>query len=170
MTERQPYELIQSYPGFELRHYPSGIQIETLVGGDFLSAGNRGFGPLVNFISGFNQRRQRIAMTAPVIQQTLTGNKHSVRFVLPKDMDLSNTPKAADPRVKIIEVPEHFAAARVFSGSWNEQRFMQQGEALVSALLTERLEPIGSVYFSRFDPPWKPGFLKRNEVLIQVKR
>jgi hypothetical protein len=31
------------------------------------------------------------------------------------------------------------------------------------------LEPIGSVYWARFDPPYKPAFLRRNEALIRIK-
>ncbi|MSZ19907.1 MAG: heme-binding protein, partial [Actinobacteria bacterium] len=70
--------------------------------------------------------------------------------------------------VKVIEVPAHNAAARRFSGSWNEERFESEGKALLEAVAAEGLASKGSLYFSRFDPPWKPGFLKRNEVLIQV--
>lgn len=169
MTERQPYEVIKKFAEFEVRRYPAGMQIETQVRGDFLSAGNRGFGPLVSFISGYNKRRQKIAMTAPVIQQQVGDSLHSVRFVLPKDMNRSSTPDAIDQGVKVLEVPAHLAAARSFSGSWSRERFNKEGEILVSSLLTAGLEPIGSLYFSRFDPPWKPGFLKRNEVLIQIR-
>jgi hypothetical protein len=170
MTEKQPYQVIESFGDFEIRRYPKGIQIETEVRGDFLRAGNLGFGPLVRFISGNNQKRQSINMTAPVIQETKAKDTHLVRFVLPEGMKASNTPKALDPSVRVIEVPEHFAAAKRFSGSWSQERFEAEGKALISALLTQGITSEGSLYFARFDPPWKPGFLKRNEVLIKIKR
>ena len=170
MTQQQPYEVLEKHADFELRHYPAGIQIETSVRGDFLGAGNMGFGPLVRFISGYNRANKSIAMTAPVIQEPVGSSIHKVRFVMPEGMTIKAVPESLDPSVKVVEVPEHLAAARKFSGSWSEERFEKESKALVNALLTVGIETVGSVYVSRFDPPWKPGFLKRNEVLIKVKR
>lgn len=169
MTQQQPYKVLAQHKGFELREYPAGIQIETTVGGDFIRAGNMGFGPLVQFISGNNKARQSIAMTAPVIQESAGASKHMVRFVLPEEMKPGDVPASLDSRVKVIEVPRHLAAAKRFSGSWNQERFDLEGQKLINETLSAGLETVGSLYFARFDPPWKPGFLKRNEVLIRVK-
>lgn len=169
MTERAPFELIKDYGDFELRKYPTLMQIETQVTGDFLSAGNRGFQPLVRFIGGFNQKRQSIAMTAPVIQEPLAKDNHLVRFVLPAKMDKSMAPGAMDSSVKVIEVKEHLSAVRKFSGSWNQERFQKEGEKLLSSVAEAGLVSEGNLYWSRFDPPWKPGFLKQNEVAIRIK-
>lgn len=169
MTEIQPYEVLAKYPNFELRRYPAGVQIETVAKGDFVRAGNLGFGPLVRFISGNNKANRSIAMTAPVIQESAGPSTHMVRFVLPKGLKVTEVPASLDPSVKIIEVPEHIAAVKRFSGSWDQEKFEEEGRKLVSEVLTSGLEPMGSLYFARFDPPWKPGFLKRNEVLIRVK-
>lgn len=169
MTQQQPYTVLAQHKGFELRKYPAGIQIETTVGGDFINAGNLGFRPLVQYISGNNSARQSIAMTAPVIQESASASKHMVRFVLPEDMKPSDVPGANSSNVKVIQVPEHLAAAKRFSGSWNQEKFDLEGKKLISELFSSGLETVGSLYFARFDPPWKPGFLKRNEVLIRVK-
>jgi hypothetical protein len=169
MTQQQPYKVLAQHKGFELREYPAGIQIETTVGGDFVSAGSRGFRPLVQFISGNNKAGQSIAMTAPVIQESASAARHMVRFVMPKEMKPGDVPAAVDSSVKVIEVPKHLAAAKRFSGSWSQEKFDLEGMKLVSELLSSGLETVGSLYFARFDPPWKPGFLKRNEVLIRVK-
>lgn len=170
MTEKQPYQVLQSYPGFELRRYPAGFQIETEVEGDFVRAGNLGFSPLVRFISGANTKGASIAMTAPVIQESIGESLHRVRFVLPSSMKPGQIPQAVDSRVRVIEVAEHLACAKRFSGPWSSQRFEEKGEQLISEMLTEGLEPEGSLYSARFDPPWKPGFLKRNEVLMRVRK
>ena len=169
MTQQQPYTVLAQHKGFELRKYPAGIQIETTVGGDFVNAGSLGFRPLVQFISGNNKAGKSIAMTAPVIQESATASKHMVRFVLPEEMKSSDVPASVDPRVKVIEVPAHLAAAKRFSGSWSPAKFDVEGQKLIGELLSSGLETVGSLYFARFDPPWKPGFLKRNEVLIRVK-
>jgi hypothetical protein len=170
MTEQQPYEVLKRYPGFELRRYPAGFQIETEVEGEFVRAGNLGFGPLVRFISGANSKAASISMTAPVIQEGVGENRHLVRFVLPSGIKPEQIPQPVDGRVQVIAVAEHLACAKRFSGSWSSQRFEEKGEQLISEMLTEGLEPEGSLYSARFDPPWKPGFLKRNEVLVRVRK
>jgi hypothetical protein len=169
MTEKQPYSVLKRYGEMELREYPAGMQIETEVSGDFINAGNRAFGPLVRFISGNNKAGKAIAMTAPVIQESLATGKHKVRFVMPKEMSKSSTPAPADSKVVAIEVPSHLAAARKFGGSWNKEKFEKEGFKLLEEVSKAGLVPEGNLYWSRFDPPWKPGFLKHNEVLIRVK-
>ena len=170
MTEKQPYKVLKSYPELELRDYPAGMQIETEVTGDFINAGSMGFRPLVNFISGNNKARQAIAMTAPVIQESVTNSRHKVRFVMPEEMDESSTPSPADSSVSVVSVPAHLAAARKFGGSWSKDKFEKEGTKLLEAVAKAGLVPEGNLYWSRFDPPWKPGFLKHNEVLIRVKK
>jgi hypothetical protein len=170
MTEKQPYSVLKRYAEMELRDYPAGMQIETEVKGDFINAGSMGFRPLVNFISGNNKARQAIAMTAPVIQESVTSSRHKVRFVMPEAMDRSSTPTPTDSNVKAIEVPAHLAAARKFGGSWNKEKFEREGAKLLEEVSKAGLVSEGNLYWSRFDPPWKPGFLKHNEVLIRVKK
>jgi hypothetical protein len=170
MTDNQPYSVLKRYTEMELREYPAGMQIETEVSGDFLNAGSIGFRPLVNFISGNNKARQAIAMTAPVIQESVTSGRHKIRFVMPKEMDQSSTPAPEDSRVVAIEVPAHLAAARKFGGSWNKEKFENEGTKLLEAVTNAGLVPQGNLYWSRFDPPWKPGFLRHNEVLVRVKK
>jgi len=72
--------------------------------------------------------------------------------------------------VTMKSVPEQLTAVRKFGGGWNESRFKAEGELLLNAVVREGFEPVGNLYWARFDPPWKPGFLKRNEVLINVKK
>jgi hypothetical protein len=131
MTQNQPYRLLKRHGEFELRDYPAGMQIETEVSGDFINAGSIGFRPLVNFISGNNRARQAIAMTAPVIQESVTTSRHKVRFVMPEEMDESNTPSPSDSKVSVVRVPAHLAAARKFGGSWNKEKFEREGTKLL---------------------------------------
>jgi hypothetical protein len=43
------------------------------------------------------------------------------------------------------------------------------GHALGRAVATAGLQPIGPIRYVRFDPPWKPWFLRRNEVVLPVR-
>lgn len=169
MTEEQPYTLVREYDGFEVRHYPDYVLVQVNVTGDFMRAGNVAFGPLVSYISGNNVKSQKIAMTAPVIQETRDDQSHTVSFVLPEGMDISQVPLPRNSRVTTKHVPAHFAAAMKFGGGWNADRFQNNGETLFKKAHLAGLVTEGNVYFARFDPPWKPWFLKRNEVLIAVQ-
>ena len=133
-----------------------------------MSAGNIAFSPLVRYISGNNTSGERMAMTAPVIQETAQNNRHTVSFVLPAGMDPASVPVPRDARVRTTPVGTHLAAVRKFGGGWNEKRFNENGEALVAAVRGAGLQTEGDVYYARFDPPWKPGFLKKNEALIRL--
>lgn len=168
MTEQQPYRVVEKFPEFELRDYPDYTLIEFEVTGDFMSAGNTAFYPLVNYISGRNVTGQKIAMTAPVLQTTREDVHHTVSFVLPAHMKPEDVPVPKDARVRVNHVAGHHAAVRSFGGSWKEARFMENAARLRAAVAAAGLTSEGDAYFARFDPPWKPGFLKKNEVLLRV--
>lgn len=170
MTQQQQYRVIKRLDDLEIREYEACVLMQVSISGDFMSAGSIAFRPLVNYISGSNQSRQKIAMTAPVIQESASAREHLVSFVLPAGMNPDEVPVPSDARVKMVAQPVHFAAARKFGGGWNEHRFQTEGEQLLNAVKAAGLAPIGAIYWARFDPPWKPGFLKRNEAIIKIER
>lgn len=186
MTEQQPYEVVQQHDGFELRRYPAHLVAEVEVEGSFTDAGNRAFGVLVGFIGGRNTASSKVAMTAPVLQEaastkiamtapvvqepgTDTG-RHVVGFVMPAAYSPETLPTPADPRIRIRTVPEHLAAARRFSGRWSEQRHDEEAATLLGAVTGAGFTATGPVRFARFDPPWTPWFLRRNEVVVPVTK
>lgn len=168
MTEQQPYTVLAQKGEIEIRHYPDYVLAQYEVTGDFMSAGNRAFGPLVSYISGENAGRNSIAMTAPVLQETTAQNTHVISFVMPSSMSRESLPAPIRSGVTMKQVSGHDVAAMTFGGGWNAERFAQKAKELTSAVHSMGLEPQGSVYFARYDPPWKPWFLKRNEVLIAL--
>ena len=170
MTEQQPFELVKRFDGFELRNYPEHVLVEVITRGPFVQAGNIAFQPLVSYISGRNLERKKFAMTAPVLQSpNATDDEHRVAFVLPAGLSAADVPPPVDGYVTTRIVPEHLVAAVRFGGGWNEERFKSEGAKLKAAVLAAGLAVEGDVYYARFDPPWKPGFLKHNEALIDLK-
>ncbi len=168
MTEVQPYTVTRKYEGFEVRSYPDHQVVEVEVDGNFFQAGNRGFRPLIAYISGNNSQRTQIAMTAPVIQAATPTGTQTVSFVMPASMDAAAVPTPSDPVVRARQVQAGLVAARIFSGGSSDARFAENAAELLSALRKENLVPDGEVYFARYDPPWKLGFLKRNEALVRL--
>ena len=194
MTEQQPYELVRRYPHFELRRYPAHVVAEVRVHATFDRAGNAAFRHLFNYIAGSNTARQKLAMTAPVIQGSgtqggsaqkiamtapvlqsgsLPGNDapadFAVAFVLPAGMTADTAPVPSNPDVKIRAVPGSLAAAVRFSGSGSKSAFEQRNDGLQAALALAGLTAVGPPRFARFDPPFKPWFLRRNEVVQDVQ-
>lgn len=189
MTEQQPYDLVQQYPHFELRRYPAHVLAEVQVHAAFDRAGNEAFRYLFNYISGNNTSRQKLSMTAPVIQESGTSEElvmtapvlqsgpisgaaddgYVVAFVLPAGLTAETAPKPEEPRVKIREVPGALSAVARFTGNGSAAAFQRHTVALMEALQLADLTPVGSPRFARFDPPFKPWFLRHNEVVLDVK-
>ncbi|SDB82583.1 SOUL heme-binding protein [Raineyella antarctica] len=184
MAEQQPYEVLDRFTGFEVRHYRAHLVAEVEVECSFTEAGNRAFGLLAGFISGANGTSTKVAMTAPVVQEPaptriamtspvvqrsgIDPGRHVVGFVMPAGFSLDTLPIPSDPRVRVREVPPQVAAARAFTGRWSERIYQEQLAELRSAVEQAGLEISGPPRFARFDPPWTPWFLRHNEVVLPV--
>lgn len=107
-------------------------------------------------------------MTAPVLQETIEPKKHVVSFVLPDAMAKTDIPVPANSKVITKKVQSHDAAVLKFGGSWSTRLLAEKENELKNAVKAAGLETEGNVYFARFDPPWKPWFLKRNEAIIKL--
>ena len=169
MTEQQHYEVVREYPQFELRRYEPHVLAEVQVAGSFGSAGNSAFRPLVSYIGGRNEDSQKFAMTAPVIQTSdERAELHDVSFVMPAGSTLEDMPDPSDPQVHLREVGEEWAAVSRFSGRWTESSFSALARELLDRVAAEGLTVVGPPRFARFDPPWTPWFMRRNEVVVPV--
>jgi hypothetical protein len=169
MTEQQPYEVLEKYPDFELRRYPDHLVAETEVGGVFELAGNVAFPRLARYIGGHNRSSRKLAMTAPVVQeQDPQSRRYVVGFVMPADVSAEDLPDPVDSNVHTRLVSTEIAAALRFSGRWSRGSFEKRTAQLTAALDTACLEVVGDPRFARFDPPWTPWFLRRNEVVVPV--
>ncbi|WP_104193039.1 heme-binding protein [Cryobacterium sp. Y82] len=188
MTEQQPYQVVKSYDNFELRRYPAHLVAEVITEGPFEDAGNRAFRYLFAYISGANRSLQKVTMTAPVVQtdaaekipmtapvlqegvkDAAAGEQFRVAFVLPKDLTIETAPQPTDPTVHLRTVPASLAGALRFSGRWSQTRYEQHLDQLRGAVAAAGFSVLGSPRFARFDPPFKPWFLRRNEVLLDVE-
>jgi hypothetical protein len=169
MTEEQPYTLVKKTPSFEIRHYPSYVLVQVTTRGEFSRAASMAFSPLVNYISGRNESREKFAMTAPVIHAPDKASAvHVVSFVLPKDVSIKDLPLPSDAQVSRHHVDAHYAAAVKFRGLASFEHFNSLGNQLLVDVKSAGLEVAGDPYYARFDPPWKPGFLRRNEAIVAL--
>ncbi|MET8045272.1 heme-binding protein [Micromonospora sp. NPDC005215] len=185
MTEQQPYRVVSRQPGFELRRYPAHLVAEMQIQASFTRAPIEAFRPLAAYLGGANRARhpigtappampapgswEKIAMTVPVVQ--VEGERpgaYLIQFVMPVAFTAATLPEPLDPRVRTREVPAQLAAAMRFSGRWTEQAFSQRATMLGRSVTAAGLQPTGAIRYARFDLPWKPWFLRRNEVVLPV--
>lgn len=168
MTEQQRFTVLEKHDGWELRDYPSCVVADVQVDGSIEQAGTRAFGSLVSYISGRNEPGEKLAMTAPVVQEPSGDQAWQVSFVLPGERRRDAYPSPSDPQVTLREVPEHRAAALRWSGRWTEGNVEQHTRRLVAAVEAAGWRTDGPVRWARFDPPWTPAFLRHNEVIVTV--
>jgi hypothetical protein len=118
----------------------------------------------------------KIAMTAPVVQEALAGKQGErdgngsfrVAFVLPAGLTIDTAPQPTSPQVRLRSVPESLTAASRYRGRWDEDGFARHLEGLRAAVAASGLAAMGEPRFARFDPPFMPSFLRRNEVMLDI--
>jgi effector-binding domain-containing protein len=180
--EEVPYTVIEQNGAFELRQYSPYIAAETMVEGEFDQVGNEGFRRLADYINGENRSRQSIAMTAPVSQeaqpekiamtapvgQEKSGDRWRITFVMPAKYALDTLPEPTDSRIEIKQEPGRLMAAVRYSGTWSRQRYEENKERLLTWIQERGFKQTAEPVWARYNPPFMPWFLRRNEILIPV--
>jgi hypothetical protein len=182
--EKAKYTVLEKEDGFEIRQYDPQIVAETFVEGDLEEVGNEGFRRLYAYISGENTKKQSISMTAPVSQETgskkiaMTApvkqekkdNRWRITFLMPAEYTLETLPEPNDTRVRLTEESGRLMAVMRYSGIWSEEGY-EENKALLEEYIQKRgLTKTGAPVWARYDPPFMPWFLRRNEVLIPVEK
>jgi hypothetical protein len=181
--EEPDFEVVQRLDAVEIRQYAPYVVAEVTVSGPADSAGSRAFPLLAGYIFGKNKGERKMAMTAPVTQtptpvkmamtapvtQAPTAEGYRVQFVLPKGVTLESAPEPLDARVKIREVPAAKVAAVKFSGFWSEDNYQRHLSQLTSGLTTAGVRWKGEPVYSRYDAPWTPWFMRRNEIWLALE-
>ena len=170
MTKRLKFKVVEVYNDFELREYPSYVVAEVKESERFSINSNDGFSSLFDYISKGNKHSEAIAMTAPVISYEEANNSSSkhISFVMPEGSTLSNLPLPNDPEITLREINAEIYVAKSFTGSPSKELVKVKIDELRSSALSEGFILSDLNMLCRFDPPYKPGFLKYNEIVIPV--
>lgn len=182
MAETPKYSVSRKQGEIEIRQYPGYIQAEVNVDDkNYRSAIGKGFNYLAGYIFGNNISRQKIEMTTPVQASrsekiamttpvTITGaSSYTVAFIMPAEYTLETLPQPKDNRVHFTQLPARSMAAIRFSGYFRHETIQKNKQLLMDWLKAQGLETEGEFIIAGYNPPWVPGFLARNEVLIQIK-
>jgi len=169
MVDQARYDVLKEIVKVELRRYPR-LVIARVDG-----YGDGGFNILFAFITGNNRQKSKIAMTAPVVSEQIAmtapvlSDPDSIAFVMPEGLTLETTPEPLDDRVKIVEIPERVVAVLQFSGRWSNSIFKKKAKAMLEELAKAGIKSTGQVFSMRYNGPFTPWFLRRNEVAIAVE-
>jgi effector-binding domain-containing protein len=169
MVETIKYEVTRKIGKVEIRRYPKIIIAK--VENSEIDA----FDLLFQFITGNNRQKTKVKMTTPVVSQNIAmtspvfSDPGSMAFVMPTEYTIETTPEPADSHIKISEIPSRLVATLRFSGSWSETHFEKEKKELLDELSRARIKTKGNVFTMLYNPPFIPGFLRRNEVAIEIE-
>lgn len=180
-VEQPDYRTVESAGKLEIRDYGPMIVAETEATGERERAIGAGFRLIADYIFGNNSAAQKVAMTAPVMQQAgekiaMTapvmqqgaGQTWLVRFVMPARYTMETLPSPRNPAVRLTAVPgKRFAVLR-FSGLAGADSLKRHTEELESLVRARNLEVRSAPVFAFYDPPWTLPFMRRNEVMVEV--
>lgn len=180
--EEAMYRVVQKDNKFEIRDYTPHILAETIVEGDLEEAGNKAFNILFRYISGDNRSRDKVAMTAPVSQapvgekikmtapvgQQRLQERWAISFMMPASYTLETLPEPEDSKVTLRQVPARRMAAVRYSDFWSEKNYLQKKLELESWIRDKGLTIVGDPLWARYNSPFTPWFLRRNEILIPI--
>jgi hypothetical protein len=170
MTQEVPYDLVKKIEDVEIRNYPEVIFAVVEDNVD-----DSGFGLLFQYISGENKTRSKIAMTTPVMTSekiamtapVVTG-KNYIAFALPSFYTKETVPIPTNPTVRIEIHPKKTMAVLRFSGRTVEKRVQKNIQKLIATLKNHTTQTKGEPVLMRYNSPFTPGFLRRNEVAVEI--
>ena len=180
-VEQPDYKITMTDGAIEIRSYGAMIAAEAEVKGERKAAINEGFRLIAAYIFGANkpnakiamtapvqqQSTQKIAMTAPVTQQT-TGDSWTVRFIMPSSWTLETLPAPNDARVTLKPVPAKRMLAIRFSGSASDSLIQAKTDELRRYAAGKTLATVGEPLLAFYNPPWTLPFFRRNEIMLEL--
>jgi hypothetical protein len=184
MAEEPKYKIIHKNGDFEIRTYEPYIVAETVVDtGDLDAASSEGFRRLAGYIFGGNQPKQNTEMTAPVTSQrsekiemtapvttASRGSATIITFMMPPSYSLATLPVPNDKRVILRKVSARTLVSISFSGRWTDENFAEHLKELEDWISNEHLVTVGEPFIARYNAPFVPSFLRRNEILLELKQ
>ncbi|WP_066547379.1 MULTISPECIES: SOUL family heme-binding protein [unclassified Sphingomonas] len=166
-VEQPDFTLVEQDGDFEIRDYPEITVAETVAAGARREATNAGFRRLADYIFAKDRAGEKIAMTAPVLQDQDGGTAWRTRFVMPAARSRATLP-TPDRNVALTTLPPRRVAAVQFSGNADAMALETHERALREWLTGRDILPTGPVEYAFYNSPFVPGPLKRNEILLPI--
>ena len=167
--ESAEYSVLETEGNIELRSYPELVLVTTSMG-TRVQGDDGSFGRLFRYISGTNSDKQKVAMTTPVFMEPESDQADGqMSFVIPKEVAESKVPEPTGGQVQLTKrAAGKFAVIR-FAGRVDLDVRNEQRSKLKNWIERNGYSAIGEAEVAGYDPPWTPGPLRRNEILIRIR-
>lgn len=173
-TGRQQYEdaaykTLQQEGRFELRQYEALSLVASPMDDPGVKSRDRSFMRLFGYISGENETKSKIAMTVPVFVGEAGQESKAMSFVVPRQVAAEGVPAPTRKDVFRAEWSSGVYATYRFAGRPKDKKDAIALSKLTTWMEEQGLNASGEPRFAYYDPPWTPGPMRRNEVLIPVE-
>lgn len=169
MVETAKYEVVLKEGDFEVRRY------EKMMVATARNASSK-FQALFRYITGANKSQSKIDMTSPVITSEeiamtspVLSDSETMSFMVPSKYEVGTVPDPSDPRISIEEIPERYVATIRFKGFAWKTKVKKQTDKLLDFVEKKRYSMRSSPFLMQYNPPYVPGFLRRNEVGVEIE-
>ena len=187
MAYEEPiYEVLEQAGEYEVRQYAPHLVAEVDVEGEFGEAGTKAFRLLAAYIFGDNQAGDKMSMTAPVesrprregVRMSMTtpvtstasaADQYTYAFVMERKYTVDTLPHPRNPRIRPREETARVMAVRRYSGRWTEENYRKNEVELMEALSADDRRPIQTPTLARYNSPFTPWFMRRNEVMVEIE-
>lgn len=137
------------------------------------------FRKLFRFITGGNVESDTIDMTVPVVVSARKGSRipmtvpvveagDAMSFIMPSKYSASTVPRPIDKDVRIEEVPARRLAVLSFKGAARMRDVEAKKEELLDLVGRKGLTTKGAPFEMYYNGPGIPGFLRHNEVAVEI--
>jgi hypothetical protein len=180
-VEQPAYQIVSAEGSIEIRSYGAMIAAEAEVQGERKTAISEGFRLIAAYIFGANKPNVKIAMTAPVQQQSpqtiamtapvtqqADGKAWTVRFIMPRSWTIEALPAPNDTRVRLKPIPPKRMVAIRFSGLANDRLIQMKTDELRKYSSEHKIRTIGEPLLAFYNPPWTLPFFRRNEIMLEL--
>jgi len=182
-ADEPPYKVLAEEGEIEVREYGEMIVAETVVDGAYAKTSGQAFSRLAGYIFGKNRSKQKLSMTAPVIQEPVSeklsmtapvlqekkGSAWVMAFVMPEGSRLETLPVPLDAAVTLRAVPGKKVGVIRYSGLHSEKNLLNYTGKLTIWLEKRGYRALSRPRMASYDPPWTIPFLRRNEVHIDIE-
>lgn len=182
MYETPQYTVEKAEGPIEVRAYPALLVAEVKSEGTRKEGVTSGFRALADFIFGNNAPQKNVAMTTPVLQsggqsvamttpvlQDGREGSWTTRFVMPSEYTAATIPVPNNKDVRIVKVRAKKYLAIKFSWIPTDERLMKYETQLRDYAKLNRIRVKPQAIYAYYDPPWTLPFMRRNEVLLELK-
>ena len=197
-VEQPKYQVLKSDGAIEVRQYAPYLTASVEVDGTRRQAANQGFRVLANYIFGHFETQgskaqpiamtapvsqhaqaqgadktasdeQKIAMTSPVMEQRVDGQRWVITFSMPSKYTQQTLPKPKNTSIHIKKWPSQQYVVIRFSGSADAHHLADQLKKLQTYISRYHLKLLDhNPIYAFYDPPWTLPFLKRNEIMFRL--